>query len=185
MIHLRVNQLALFFAAIVSGAIGVFYLKQDYKEISEGRVHCGFHAGYDDLLMVGSLIGIGFSWSRNNDFYGVKLIHPTVFLPVTLIICVIVFAAGSSWSTVGTVGIALVGGQTLGVGNGEAVVSGYFEIMSRFICHHQPAPAMAGDLLVILNMVMPGPAVIISFILFCILGFFYSGTVLIKLVSMK
>ncbi|MBD65914.1 MAG: Na+/H+ antiporter NhaC [Halobacteriovoraceae bacterium] len=183
------NQLALFFAAIVSGAIGVFYLKQDYKEIEVKAMEsiAVSMQAMMILLVVGSLIGI---WILNGVvpamiFYGVKLIHPTVFLPVTLIICVIVsLATGSSWSTVGTVGIALVGiGQTLGVPMGMvggAIVSGaYFgDKMSPLSDTTNLAPAMAGSDLFshIKHMVYTsGPAVIISFILFCILGFFYSG----------
>lgn len=50
-------------------------------------------------------------------YYGLGVISPTVFLPAGFILCVITaLCTGTSWGTVGTVGIALVGiGQGLGV----------------------------------------------------------------------
>ena len=85
------------------------------------------------LLIVGSLIGV---WILSGVvptmiYYGIKMINPTVFLQVSLIICSVVsLATGSSWSTVGTVGIALIGiGQTLGIPEGMvagAIVSGSY-----------------------------------------------------------
>lgn len=50
-------------------------------------------------------------------YYGLGFISPTVFLPAGFILCVITaLSTGTSWGTVGTVGIALVGiGQGLGI----------------------------------------------------------------------
>ena len=138
------------------------------------------------LLVVGSLIGV---WILGGIvptmiYYGVNLISPAFFLPVCLVICSVVsLATGSSWSTVGTVGIALVGiGQALGIPDGMiagAIVSGsYFgDKMSPLSDTTNLAPAMAGSNLFehIKHMLYTsGPAYIITFIIFICLGLFYS-----------
>lgn len=183
------NQIALFVAALVAGLIGVFHLGLKYSEI-EKKVIDSIGVSLQAiliLLVVGSLIGV---WIFNGVvpamiFYGVKLISPAIFLPITLIICSVVsIATGSSWSTVGTVGIALIGiGQTLGIPEGMvagAIVSGsYFgDKMSPLSDTTNLAPAMAGSELFehIRHMIYTtGPAYIISLILFIILGFSYGG----------
>lgn len=183
------NQLALLLSAILSGVIGVFYLKLDYAHI-EKKVLESIGVSLQALmilLVVGALIGI---WILNGVvptmiYFGIKLIHPSIFLPISLIICSIVsLATGSSWSTVGTVGIALIGiGQTLGIPEGMvagAIVSGsYFgDKMSPLSDTTNLAPAMAGANLFehIKHMTYTsGPSIIISLIIFIILGFFYSG----------
>ena len=183
------NQLALLFSAMISAAIGVFYLKQDYKDL-EKKVIDSINVALQAvliLLVVGALIGV---WILNGVvptmiYFGLDLIHPAIFLPVSLVICSIVsLATGSSWSTVGTVGIALIGiGQTLGISEGMvagAIVSGaYFgDKMSPLSDTTNLAPAMAGTELFthIRHMVYTsGPAITISLILFVILGVFYNG----------
>ncbi len=183
------NQLALLTAAIISALIGVFHLKHDYAEIEKraiSSIGVAMHAVFI-LLTVGSLIGI---WILNGVvpgmiYYGIKLIHPMVFLPICLVICSVVsLATGSSWSTVGTVGIALIGiGQTLGIPIemvAGAIVSGsYFgDKMSPLSDTTNLAPAMAGTDLFshIRHMVYTsGPSIVLSFILFSILGIFYHG----------
>lgn len=181
------NQLALLFSAFLCAGIGHFYLNISYKALEQQSIKA---VGVSlqailILLVVGALIGI---WILNGVvptmiFYGIKIINPTVFLPVALIICSIVsLATGSSWSTVGTVGIALIGiGQTLGIPEGMvagAIVSGaYFgDKMSPLSDTTNLAPAMAGTDLFshIRHMVYTsGPAIIISLITFLGIGFFY------------
>jgi NhaC family Na+:H+ antiporter len=42
-------------------------------------------------------------------YYGLKILHPKIFLPATLLICsVCSLATGTSWGTTGTLGIALI-----------------------------------------------------------------------------
>lgn len=182
------NQMALLLTATLTALIGVFHLKLDYKTLETKTLESMSVSlqAIVILLVVGALIGI---WILNGVvpamiFYGIKLINPTIFLPITLIICSIVsLATGSSWSTVGTVGIALIGiGETLGIPLGMvagAIVSGaYFgDKMSPLSDTTNLAPAMAGADLFdhIKHMTYTsGPAVIVSLILFTLLGFFYS-----------
>lgn len=183
------NQMALVVGGIVAALIGVFHLKMSYSVIEKkamDSVGVSLQAVMI-LLVVGSLIGV---WILNGVvpamiYYGIKLINPAVFLPVSLLICSVVsLATGSSWSTVGTVGIALMGiGHTLGIPEGMvggAIVSGaYFgDKMSPLSDTTNLAPAMAGSSLFehIRHMTYTsGPSIIITFIIFSILGFFYSG----------
>ena len=183
------NQIALLLAALISGLIGVFYLKRPYEEL-EKKTFDSLNVALPAiaiLLVVGALIGI---WILNGVvpamiYYGIKLINPTVFLPVALVICSVVsVATGSSWSTVGTVGIALIGiGNTLGIPEGMvagAIVSGsYFgDKMSPLSETTNLAPAIAGANLFdhIQHMVYTtAPAFILSFLAFLGLGIFYVG----------
>lgn len=183
------NQLALLFSAMIAAGIGVFHLKLSYNEL-EKKVIDSITVSLQAvliLLIVGALIGV---WILNGVvptmiYFGLDLIHPSIFLPVSLVICSIVsLATGSSWSTVGTVGIALIGiGQTLGISEGMvagAIVSGaYFgDKMSPLSDTTNLAPAMAGTELFthIRHMVYTsGPAILISLILFIALGFFNSA----------
>ncbi len=105
------------------------------------------------LLLVGALAG---TWLVSGIipsmiYYGLKILHPSIFLPATVIICsVISVATGSSWTTSATVGIALIGiGETIGMAPGMvagAVLSGaYFgDKMSPLSDTTNLAPAMAG-----------------------------------------
>ncbi|MBE9547421.1 MAG: Na+/H+ antiporter NhaC, partial [Proteobacteria bacterium] len=139
------------------------------------------------LMVVGTMIG---TWIMGGIvpsmiYYGLKVLSPGIFLVATLIICSIVsLGTGSSWSTAGTVGVALVGvGQGLGVPVAMvagAIISGaYFgDKMSPLSDTTNLAPAVAGTDLFshIRHMVYStGPGYIISIILFGLLGTRFSG----------
>jgi NhaC family Na+:H+ antiporter len=84
-------------------------------------------------------------------YYGLQVLSPSFFLISALILCSIVaIATGSSWTTAGTVGVALIGiAQGLGISPALAagcIVSGaYFgDKMSPLSDTTNLAPAMAG-----------------------------------------
>lgn len=71
------------------------------------------------LLLIGSLAAV---WTFSGIvptmiYYGLKLLHPAFFLPLTVLVSSIVsLATGSSWSTSATVGIAMMGiGNSIGI----------------------------------------------------------------------
>ena len=79
------------------------------------------------------------------------MLHPTIFLPASVIICALIsLVTGSSWTTSATVGIALIGiGTVLEIPSGMiagAVISGaYFgDKLSPLSDTTNLAPAMAG-----------------------------------------
>ena len=119
-------------------------------------------------------------------YYGIKIISPSVFLVTACILCSVVsLATGSSWSTAGSMGVALIGvGTALGFPNvmtAGAVVSGaYFgDKMSPLSDTTNLAPAMAGSQLFdhIKHMIYTtGTSLIIALIAYTVMGFMHSSS---------
>ena len=135
------------------------------------------------LAVVGCLIG---SWIAAGVvpamiYYGLMILKPSIFLFAGCILCLIVsIATGSSWTTAGTIGIALIGvGAGLGVNPamtaGAVVSGGYFgDKMSPLSDTTNLAPAMAGSTLFdhIRHMVFTvTPSICIALVIYLILGF--------------
>ena len=173
----------------VAALIGVFRLGYKWSELEEGILQTITMAlqALLILLIVGALIG---TWILGGVvpsmiFWGLDILSPGIFLVATLFICSIVsVATGSSWTTAGTVGIALLGiGQTLGIPSpvsAGAIISGaYFgDKMSPLSDTTNLAPAMAGANLFdhIRHMIYTtGPAYLISVILYAFIGMKYAG----------
>jgi NhaC family Na+:H+ antiporter len=134
------------------------------------------------LMVVGMMIG---AWIAGGVvpamiYYGLMILNPSFFLIAACLLCSIVsLATGSSWSTAGTIGVALVGvGLGLGINpamTAGAIVSGaYFgDKMSPLSDTTNLAPAVAGSDLFehIRHMIYStAPSLIIALILFGILG---------------
>ena len=139
------------------------------------------------LMIVGLLIG---AWIAGGVvpamiYYGLMILKPGIFLFAGCIICCIVsLATGSSWTTAGTIGVALIGvGMGLGISpamTAGAIVSGaYFgDKMSPLSDTTNLAPAIAGSTLFnhIRHMVYTvTPSLIIALILYAILGVGHSN----------
>ncbi len=135
------------------------------------------------LMMVGILVGL---WILGGIVptlvvYGLEILSPKMFLPAACLSSAVVsLATGSSWSTAGTVGVALMGiGTGLGMPpamTAGAVISGaYFgDKMSPLSDTTNLAPAVAGtDLFThVRHMVYTtGPALLLALILYTVLGF--------------
>ena len=85
------------------------------------------------LLLIGALGG---AWMVSGVvptliYYGMHIIHPSVFLASTCLICALVsLMTGSSWTTIATIGVALMGiGQAMGFSEGwvaGAIISGAY-----------------------------------------------------------
>ena len=135
------------------------------------------------LAVVGLMLG---SWMAGGVvpsmmYYGIKVIAPSIFLFTACLLCSIVsLATGSSWSTAGSMGVALIGvGTALGFPaymTAGAVVSGaYFgDKMSPLSDTTNLAPAVAGATLFdhIKHMIWTtGPSLVIALIAYLVLGF--------------
>ena len=140
------------------------------------------------LLLIGSLAG---TWLISGIvptmiYYGLQILNPKIFLVAAAIICAIVsLASGSSWSTIATVGIALLGiGNALDISNGltaGAIISGaYFgDKMSPLSDTTNLAPAMAGtDLFTHIRYMMYTtiPSFVISLLIFLFIGLSMDNT---------
>ena len=120
-------------------------------------------------------------------YYGLQILNPKIFLFACCIICAIVsLASGSSWSTIATVGIALLGiGNALNINQGligGAIISGaYFgDKLSPLSDTTNLAPAMAGtDLFSHIRYMMLTtiPSYVITLILFLVIGFSFQNDV--------
>lgn len=181
------NQVVLILASAVAGIIAV-YLGNSWSYIRSKIVKSISSAmpSILILLLIGALAG---TWMISGVvpamiYYGLKIFHPSIFLFATVLISGIVsLATGSSWSTVATIGIALIGiGRTLGLGEGiiaGAVISGaYFgDKMSPLSDTTNLAPAMAGtDLFTHIRYMTytTVPTICITLIIFLIIGFTYN-----------
>ena len=177
------NQLTLLFAAALAAILGSFY-QIKFKDMLDGAVESisSAMAALIILLLIGSLAG---TWMMSGIvpsmiYYGLELLNPTIFLVATCIICSIVsLATGSSWSTIATIGIAMLGiGNALGIHQGltgGAIISGaYFgDKMSPLSDTTNLAPAMAGtDLISHIKYMMwtTIPSITISLIIFLLIG---------------
>ena len=134
------------------------------------------------IILVGMLIGL---WIVGGTvptiiYYGLHLIYPEMFLPVTFVICCITsLATGTSFGTIGTVGLALMSiGLGLGVPSAMtagAIASGAFfgDKMSPLSDTTNVAPAIAGtDLFKHIGSMLwtTLPAAVISFGLYWFIG---------------
>ena len=113
-------QIPLLMATIVAAALGK-YLGYTWSEMEKGIVETILPATQAILIqmIIGVIIG---TWIvagivPTMIYYGLQIISPGFFLLATTVLCSIVsLATGSSWTTAGTVGIALLGvGEVLGI----------------------------------------------------------------------
>ena len=128
-------EVLLLAAAAVAGIIA-HRLGYTYKEIENG-ILLSMMKGMPAMLIVivvGALIG---SWIACGTipmliFYGLKLISPTFFLVTACVVCSVVsVVTGTSYGTVGTLGVALMGiaqglDIPLGQAGGAIVAGAYF-----------------------------------------------------------
>ncbi len=181
-------HIALILAACVAGIVAIAngwkwaYLEQGIlASINRSMQACLI------LAIVGCMIA---SWMAAGTipsmmYYGIKVISPKVFLVTSCILCSIVsLATGSSWSTAGSMGVALIGvGTALGFPTymtAGAVVSGaYFgDKMSPLSDTTNLAPAMAGATLFdhIKHMIYTtGTSLIIALVAYAVMGFMHAS----------
>ena len=182
------SHIPLILGAAVAAAVA-YYLGYEWKEIQEGLVK-GIALALTAvliLMVIGMLIG---TWILSGIvpamiYYGLQLIAPSVFLVTACIICAVVsVSTGSSWSTAGTIGVALIGiGTVMNIPApivAGAIISGaYFgDKMSPLSDTTNLAPAIAGtDLFThVRHMFYTGiPSLIIALILFAIVGLRYEA----------
>lgn len=177
------NPIALLLAAGVGILIGTMH-GHAWKDIEKGIVH-GISLSLGAviiLLTVGALIG---SWILAGTvptmiYYGLMLLTPSIFLPSACLLCCFVsLATGSSWTTAGTVGVALIGiamaqGINPGLAAGAVVSGAYFgDKMSPLSDTTNLAPAVAGAELFehIRHMAWTtAPSLVLAVILYVVMG---------------
>ena len=128
-------QVVLLLAAAIASAIAVFCCGVEWKTIENRMAQnfFGISPAIIILLLIGSLAG---SWMASGViptliYYGLHIMQSNFFLVSCCVICCIVSTmTGSSWTTIATIGVALIGiGQVQGFSVGwvaGAIISGAY-----------------------------------------------------------
>lgn len=129
------SQIALLFATSVCVALSMGIYQKPWKEFEKMVEHTIGNASISIviLLIIGMLSG---AWMVSGIvptliYYGIKIMSPEFFLFSTCIICALVSViTGSSWTTVATIGVALIGiSEALSIPSGwtaGAIISGSY-----------------------------------------------------------
>ncbi|ASJ70603.1 Na+/H+ antiporter NhaC [Granulosicoccus antarcticus] len=177
-------QIPLAIGLAITGLVGV-YLGHNWEGLEKGVFHVINVAlpSVSVLIVVGMIIGV---WIASGTvptliYYGLIILSPQIFLAAAMIMCAVVSVSlGTSWGTVGTVGLALMG---IGAGfdvpvywTAGAVVSGSFfgDKISPLSDTTNLAPAVTGqDLFAHIRNMMPTtvPAMLIAFGIYVWAGF--------------
>ena len=130
------SQIVLLTATAICCLIAMTYSKVRWKALELAMINniTGVATALIILLIIGALSG---SWMISGVvptliYYGMQIIHPSFFLASTCIICAVVSVmTGSSWTTIATIGIALLGISTFRydhpclIGNGHTSFQTY------------------------------------------------------------
>ncbi|KUO71991.1 MAG: sodium:proton antiporter [Clostridia bacterium BRH_c25] len=182
-------HIPLILGALVAAGMAMWRLGYTWRDIEEGIVSTisGTMQAILILAIIGMIIG---TWILGGIvptliYYGLQILSPGLFLVAACLLCSVVsLATGSSWTTAGTVGIALMGvaaglGVPAPMAAGAIISGAYFgDKMSPLSDTTNLAPAMAGANLFdhVRHMVYTtGTSLIIALIGFGILGFRFAG----------
>ena len=180
-------HIPMFFGVIVA-AIVAMTLGYKWADIEKMMVD-GISKAMQSILIlaiVGMMIG---TWLVSGTiptmiYYGLKLLSPKVFLVAAVLICSVTsLATGTSWGTMGTMGLALIGigtglGMPVGPTAGAVICGAYFgDKLSPLSDTTNLAPAMAGtDVFTHVKYMLKSTIVAygISLIFFAVYGFMHA-----------
>lgn len=179
-------QAPLLFGIFVAAMVGVLR-KWKWQEMEDGmfKIIVISLPAIALLILIGVLIG---AWVASGTlpflvYYGLQFITPTYLLASGFLFCAVMsLLLGTSWGTVGTVGIVIIGiGETMGFPmwlTAGAVVSGAFfgDKMSPISDTTNLAPAITGTRLMdhVKNMIPTTvPAAVVALIAYFGIGFTY------------
>lgn len=129
------SQVGLLVTSAVAILISVCFYKFDYSafETAIAKSISGVSTAIVMLMLIGSLSGV---WMVSGVVpylinAGLHIISPAIFLPTACILCALIsIVTGSSWTTIATIGIALIGvGRANGFDDGwtaGAIISGAY-----------------------------------------------------------
>ena len=130
------SQTALLFAAAVAVAMGMIFYKIPWSSI-DGAIGQNIKTIGPAILILFFIGAVSGSWMMSGVvptmiYYGMQIVSPSVFLFVACLISALVsLVTGSSWTTVATIGIALMGigtahGYSVGWTAGAIISGAYF-----------------------------------------------------------
>lgn len=179
------SQVSLLTTTAVCIFIGMAFYRIPWKdyELAITNNIAGVATAIIILLIIGALSG---SWMISGVvptliYYGMQIIHPDFFLASTCIICALVSVmTGSSWTTIATIGIALLGiGKAQGFEEGwiaGAIISGaYFGDKISPLSDTTVLASSVTDTPLFTHirymMITTVPSLIITIIIFTVMGF--------------
>ncbi|MGL5439002.1 MAG: Na+/H+ antiporter NhaC [Filifactoraceae bacterium] len=178
------------FIGVIAAAIMALIIGYDWDTI-ETAMKDGIYRALQAIMIlaiIGILVGVWITAGvvPSMIYYGLKLLSPKVFLIAALLICSITsLATGTSWGTMGTMGLALMGiahglGIPLPVAAGAVISGAYFgDKMSPLSDTTNLAPAMAGtDVFTHVKFMMLPTLIVygICLVFFGVLGLQYGGS---------
>lgn len=179
------SQISLLLTSAFCVFLGMTFYRTPWKDFEHAIVNniSGVSTALIILLIIGALSGI---WMISGVvptliYYGIKIIHPDFFLASSCIICILVSVmTGSSWTTIATIGIALMGiGKAQGFDEGiiaGAIISGaYFGDKISPLSETTILASSVTETPLFTHirymMITTIPSIVITLILFCVLGF--------------
>ena len=177
------------FVGVIIAAIMAMVLGYKWSDIEKMMID-GIGKAMQSILIlaiVGMMIG---AWLLSGTiptmiYYGLKLLSPKIFLVAAVLICSITsLATGTSWGTMGTMGLALIGigaglGMPVGPTAGAVICGAYFgDKMSPLSDTTNLAPAMAGtDVFTHVKYMLKSTilAYVISLVFFAVYGFMHAS----------
>ena len=179
------SQISLLLTSAFCVFLGMAFYRTPWKDFERAIVNniSGVSTALIILLIIGALSGI---WMISGVvptliYYGIKIIHPDFFLASSCIICILVSVmTGSSWTTIATIGIALMGiGKAQGFDEGiiaGAIISGaYFGDKISPLSETTILASSVTETPLFTHirymMITTIPSIVITLILFCVLGF--------------
>lgn len=179
------SQISLLLTSAFCVFLGMAFYRTPWKDFEHAIVNniSGVSTALIILLIIGALSGI---WMISGVvptliYYGINIIHPDFFLASSCIICILVSVmTGSSWTTIATIGIALMGiGKAQGFNEGiiaGAIISGaYFGDKISPLSETTILASSVTETPLFTHirymMITTIPSIVITLILFCVLGF--------------
>ena len=187
---LGASQVALLFSAGVAIWLAMWLFKvpwQDFEEALKSNIG-DVTTAIVILFLIGAISG---TWTMSGIvptfiYYGVKIISPKVFLLTACVICALVSVMiGSSWTTIATIGVALLGiGKALGFSDGMiagAIISGAY--FGDKISPLSDTTVLASSMSKVpmfkhirYLMYTTVPSIVITLVIFTILGLSHTGS---------
>lgn len=129
------SQISLLVASSVAAFIAIVVSGVKWREL-ENAIIDNIRTSASAIIILLLIGAVASSWMLSGVvptlmYFGLQIIHPSIFLGVACLICAIVaIVSGSSWTTIATIGIALMGvGRAEGFSDGwiaGAIISGAY-----------------------------------------------------------
>ncbi len=179
-------QIPLVFGCMIAGLVAI-WIGYTWEDILKGMID-GITNSLEAILilmLIGMLVG---SWIASGTvptliYYGLKIVSPSIFLPATMLICLLVACAIGSWGTVGTIGIAFMGiGVALQIPAplvAGTIISGAYmgEIVSPLSDATNLTSAVVNvDVFKIAKRILPGAIIggVIALVMYAVVGMKYA-----------